>query len=220
MNTRKNYNSIVFLAAFFGLVLVGATPQVLAQSGDRSVDSNKISILVPGEGYVFTFDLNPVIKLNKLAATESLPVNLSGRLVPAQQNVTNWEILSASGNQKVVDFLRKEYFAPLISSQPQVSSELGDWFLFPEQLYQSIEVDKTNITFTKTDTFSDAKRAARFAEMFRRMSEYVKSPTADKKIAGNLYLTNTQVRAENAQVFVVTRLPRASIDELLAKTAQ
>ncbi len=37
MTNRKNYNSILFLTVYFGLVLVGATPQVLAHTATNSL---------------------------------------------------------------------------------------------------------------------------------------------------------------------------------------
>ncbi|HEX9960497.1 MAG TPA: hypothetical protein VGB00_06170, partial [Pyrinomonadaceae bacterium] len=87
-------------------------------------------------------------------------------------------------------------------------------------LYQSVEIDKDSITFNRHTIFVDASKATSLAECYRRMIEYAKSPTAKKEIAGNLILTNTEVRSENNQVFIVTRLPRGSIDSLLAKNAQ
>ena len=93
MSNKNKHNSIVFLttlSVYLGLVLVGATPQVLAQKVKNSDEPNKISILVPGEGYVFTFDLNPAIKLSDLAKAESLPIKMSGKLIPLHQKITNW----------------------------------------------------------------------------------------------------------------------------------
>ncbi|MDQ3800563.1 MAG: hypothetical protein M3384_14025 [Acidobacteriota bacterium] len=214
MTTKgKNYNSIVFLttlSVYLGLVLVGgATPQVSAQDLKKGVEVNKFNILLPGEGYVFTFDLNPIIELSRLAGKESLPVNMSGKLIPLQQKFTDWKIIAATGEQKILDFLDREFFTPAVLDPPNLP-------LMAKELYQSVEVDKDHITITRGTIFSDPGKGVAFAESYRRIIEYAKSPKAEKPIAGSLILTNTQVRSENNQIFIVTRLPRGSIDAHLA----
>jgi hypothetical protein len=214
MTKGKNYNRIVFfttLSVYLGLVLVSAAPQVLAQTARQLDDKNKISFLAPGEGYVFTFDLNPIIKLNQLASDKTSPIEISGNLISLPQELTEWEIISAKGNQAVLNFLRKEFFAPLQLSPPEAAQTL-----FPvKEEFQSIEINKKDITLTRNATFIDNNKAAYIEKCYRWMTDSVKSPRAKKDIAGNLYLTNTQIRAENNQVFIVTRLPRAGIDSLL-----
>ena len=215
MTKGKNYNSIVFLttlSVYLGLVLVGATPEVSAQNSKKFAEANKINILAPGEGYVFTFDLNPIIELSRLAAKESSSAKMAGTLIPLQQKFTDWEIISAAGDRKILDFIRKEFFTPAVLSPPSLP-------VIAKELYQSVEIDKDNITFNRHTVFSEVNTAASIAESYRRMIEYAKSPTAEKAVAGNLILTNTEVRSENNQLFIVTRLPRGSIDSLLAKNA-
>ncbi len=225
MNQRNKNNSIVFLttlSVYLGLVLVGgASPQVWAQrSNDKSGEPNKISIVVPGEGLIFTFDLNPLIELNRLSVAESLPVKMSGKIIfSSGKKVENWEAINAvAGNQKIIDLLNKEFFAPTLSSL--LPNDLSRLFPIPKELFQSIEVDEDHITVARTMKFGDAKLAARMAEIYSRMADYAKSAKADKQIAGNLYLTNTEARSENNQVFVVTRLPRGSLDQLLKQDAK
>jgi hypothetical protein len=212
----KNYNSIVFLttlSVYLGLVLVGATPEVLAQDAKKAADSNKISILAPGEGMIFTFDLNPIIELSRLAAKDASSVKIAGKLIPLQQKFTDWQIISTAGDQKILDFLRKEFFTPFVLDPPNLP-------VTTTELYQSVEIDKDNITFNRHTTFSNVNKAASFGETYRRVIEYARSPIAAKEIAGNLLIKHTEVRSENNQVFIVTRLPRGSIDSLLAKDAK
>lgn len=217
MTTRKNYNSVIFLttlSVYLGLVLVGATPQISAQTLRKTDEANKISVLVPGEGLIFTFDLNPLIKLSRLSANESLPVKISGKLFDSQQKFTDWKITETGGSQPFVNFLRKEFFAPATGNIPSDSLITK---LFPKEISQSVEVSKDAVAITRNLTFDAVKNAVEMAEIYRRMIEYAKSPAAKKEVAGNLYLTNTEVRVENNQVFIVTRLPRGSLDALLAK---
>ena len=221
MNQRGKNNSIIFLttlSVYLGLVLVGgSTPQVLAQKTKKSGEPNKISILVPGEGLVFTFDLNPAIELSKLSVKESLPIKISGKLINPQQKFIDWTINEAVGNQQIVSFLCKEFFLP---SKSDVASDTLVTKLFPKEVFQSVEVSKDTISITLNLTFNSVDRVAEMAEIYRRMIEYAKSPKAKTEVAGNLYLINTEVRSENNQVIIVTRLPRGSLDELLKQNAK
>lgn len=212
---NKNHNRIIFLttlSVYLGLVLVGATPQISAQNR-KTADANTVNILIPGQGLVLTFDLNPFIELNKLASKETSLTKVSGKLIPLQQEFTDWGTITGTGDQKVIDFLRKEFFTPMQVSPPTLPRS-------EKELFQTIEIDSENISVIRQVTFTDLKNAAIFEEVFRKTLEYAKSSAADKKIAGNPYITNTQVRSENNQVFIVTRLPRAAIDEFLATNAR
>ncbi len=209
MTKGKNYNRIVFLttlSVYLGLVLVGATPQVSAQN-KKTVDANVVNILIPSQGWILTFDLNPFIELNKLASKETLQTKVSGKLISQQPPLTGWTTITGTGNQNVIDFLRKEFFKQAVMFPPAQP-------LFTKELFQTIETDGQHTTIARTLVFDDVKESAAFQDIFRRTIEYAKSHAADKKIAGNLYITNTQIRAENNQVFIITHLPRAAIDSL------
>ncbi len=171
----KNHNSIIFLttlSVYLGLVLVGgSSPQVLAQSKKESAEPNKISILVASQGAIYTFDLNPIIELSKLSAKETLPIEISGKLILLPQEFTNWKITSAKGNQNILDFLRKEFFAPAQSSPPEATQEL----LGIKEIFQSVEIDKDNITITRKAAFNNVKEAVEMANVFRRMAVHAKT---------------------------------------------
>lgn len=208
---HRIHNQTLFVAAlsvYLGLLIVGAPPQVLAQNSEKVTERNKINIIFPGEGYVFTFDLNPIIELNKLSAGESLPITLSGKLVPLQQEQTDWQITAVAGNQKIVGFLQKEFFPPAILSPPKLP-------LIVKEIYQSVEIDRDVIKITRNAQYNEIKKATEMAFIFNRMVQYAKNSSSKKEIVGNLYLLNTQVVSENNQVFIVTRLPRAGLDALL-----
>lgn len=220
MSKQNKNNRIIFLttlSVYLGLVLVGATPQVLAQKVKKSDEPNKISILVPGEGLVFTFDLNPAIELNKLSSKEPLPIKVSGRLIDSQEKFTDWKITEAVGSQQIVGFLRREFFAPKESS---IQSAALITKLFPKEVFQSVEVSKDAISITRNLTFDGVEKVSEMAEIYRRIIEYAKSPKSKNEVAGNLYLTNTEIRSENNQVIIITRLPRGSLDALLRQDAK
>jgi hypothetical protein len=83
VNNRKNYNSIVFLTVYFGLVLVGATPQVLAQAAMTRQFDIKTEIEFkddldkkPDENDLFTTSIvNLVRELNRFSEKKQFDWN-------------------------------------------------------------------------------------------------------------------------------------------------
>ncbi|MGI8786299.1 MAG: hypothetical protein ACR2HG_00875 [Pyrinomonadaceae bacterium] len=228
MSNKNKNNSIIFLttlSVYLGLVLVGGTPQILAQNAKKSGEANKISILLPGEGLVFTFDLNPAIKLSKLSAKESLPIKVSGnfstdfsdKFFNTPQKLTAWTITEAVGSPQIVGFLQQEFFP---SAESGIPAEPLITKLFPKETSQTVEVSKDTVSITRRLTYDSVEKVAEMAEIHRRIIEHAKSPTAKDEVVGNLYLINTEIRSENNQFIIVTRLPRGSLDALLAKDAQ
>ena len=100
---------------------------------DATDDPNKVSILVPGKGYIFTFDLNPTIELNKLAQQQSALAEISGRLTLSQKKSANWQVINLSGNKTVIDFIRKEFFTPVVATIIPDSSLLP----IPKELFKT-----------------------------------------------------------------------------------
>lgn len=198
---------------YLGLVLVGATPQTLAQRSKEQPDRNKINLLVPSQGYIYTFDLNPLIQLNKLAVPYSSKIKMSGRLVFLPQRSSDWEIIDTSGPKEIIEFIRKNFFHSALINPPNLPP-------FAEEMYTFIEVSKDAITTGFRTKFGGPNKAEEMSTIYSRMIGYAKSPNADTDVANNYYLINTSVRLENDQVFIVTCLPRAGLDALLATDAK
>ncbi|MCU1291045.1 MAG: hypothetical protein JWN60_3274 [Acidobacteria bacterium] len=209
MNNRKNYNSIVFLAAFFGLVLVGATPQVSAQ--DSSSTGKTIRAAIVSNYVTIHLDFDWVINLEKTLVEnpKSAFTYMKADFGISEYKVFDWKIQNAEGNPSAINFLKKEVFCN--------NCYLNNQF-FSKKLSHEIEITQNEIRTVSRITFSDAKEAKYFQSGYNQTSSsadlYYKDDE-DKIIL--LYLNNTNARAENNQVFIVTRLPRASIDELLAE---
>lgn len=211
MNNRKNYNSIVFLAAFFGLVLVGATPQTLAQDSSPTGKAIKASIV---SNYVtIDLDFDWVFGLEKTLAEnpKSAYTYVKADFGKSEYGVFDWKIQKAEGNQSVINFLNKEVLCNKCYLNTQFRSK---------EISHEIEVTQNEIRIVSRITFGDAKEAKYFQSGYNQTSNNADLYKDDDDKVIFLYLNNTNARVENNQVFIVTRLPRASIDELLAKNAQ
>lgn len=212
MNNRKNYNSIVFLAAFFGLVLVGATPQQVSAQ-DSSPADKIIKAAIVSNYVTIDLDFDWVIGLEKtlVANPKSAYTYVKADFGSSEYRVSGWKIQRAEGNQSAINFLNKEVFCNRCYLNSQFSSR---------EISHEIEVTQNEIRTVSRITFADAKEAKYFQSGYNQTSGDADLYKGDDNQIIFLYLNNTNARAENNQVFIVTRLPRASIDELLAKNAQ
>lgn len=173
MNTRKNYNSIVFLTVYLGLVLVGATPQVLAQAATPRLFDIKTEI-----EFKDNLDKNPD---NEEKATS---VN------PADSFFEEAAFLSESIN--------RHKFENNFSTSPALIVRY-------DELKLKLDVSAFNFSLPRADYF---------AENLNRLFDLNKTDK-EKPLVKAIH-KNTSFKSENNQVFIVTRLPRAAIDEFLA----
>src|SRR5882757_5264015 len=97
----------------------------------------------------------------------------------------------------------------LAGSPPQVLAQV-----LAETSAPQIKLELNKAKFSAHVSFErvQLEKAPHFSESFNRFQGAAK-PQFD---AANYYFQNTATRAENDQNFVVTRLPRGSIDPLLA----
>jgi hypothetical protein len=221
MNNRKNYNSIVFLTVYFGLVLVGATPQVLAQAAmTRQFDikteiefrddlDNKPDDEQAIDNYSFALQ-----NLYTLAAefTEKNSEKLAGK---------NYEfdcVIDVSANSgKTFKFTGGSgmIWGGFIPALENLSKA------FPHTNDKDKERVRVNLILSGNDFFvKTAFTQNSFAQAEQRHNFYdavlakFKLQTAENPPA--LISQNTSLSFDNNQVFIVTRLPRASIDPLIA----
>jgi hypothetical protein len=226
MNNRKNYNSIVFLttlSVYLGLVLVGAPPQALAQAA-----------------LTRQFDIQTEIELE-----DDLDKNPDEQALDSYSSaLQNLYALARDFSEKNRENLRGGYefdcsaiFRADLSKTITCQGGSGLFWggftspikeiskAFPHISDEKIEQTRVNLILSGTDFFlkssfnqeSDwkAEQTSNFYDnaLSRIKIEKVNNPRL-------IIYENTKITHENNQVFVVTRLPRASIDALLAKNAQ
>ena len=241
MSNRKNYNSIFFLTVYLGLVLVGATPQVLAQAAMTRQFDIKNEIVVeddldkkPDEELDFSgaindyfHDLEELIEdFQKYNRNEKFDLDAERFAFERHSSLTCNE-----GYEPVVS----GYFRPNLK-HPKIEKALNyaisnfdDWENFSDCLHTEntlnnknysthrfkldVSYDTSQLSVEISIPKKNAQKADFLAERFNQAYR-IYEVDEENAIVKTSY-QNTSIRSENNQVFIVTRLPRGSIDDLL-----
>jgi hypothetical protein len=245
MSSRKNYNSLVFLttlSVYLGLVLVGgATPSVLAQAATTRDFNIKNEIVVeddldkkPDDEELVDFakslqnyfeDTEKFVKdLQKLHGIDKIDLDINtfeysvSKLLPCVDG-------NKVGPATVTYLAANKWLRPAIEDFGQ---QLGDYYYLADcQLNKRVKNKKvTDSSFrikfdgnavdieisAKKDSSQEALHLVEEFHQAYRLYEVEEDEVIVKKI-----YENTSFKSENNQVFIVTRLPRSSIDDLLAE---
>lgn len=246
MSDRKNYNSIVFLttlSVYLGLVLVGgATPSVLAQAAttrnfdikneivveddlDKKPDDDVIKFSGATGGYFD--DLEWLIEdLQKLHQDEKFNLDFDAfHFKESQIAQCDLETIRRSLITSKVDKIDNKSVASAIvdaANRFENYAFLGDCLPNDEldkkkgvRFELETSYDQAAFKFALSITKESPQKARQLLERFNRAYSIFK-PDEEEIIIGKIY-ENTTFNFENNQVFIVTRLPRAAIDDLLAK---
>lgn len=217
MTTRKNYNSIVFLttlSVYLGLVLVGAPAPVLAQQSHKD---KKIQNVVSNDIYG-TALLELVRQLEKLSKegkyNQNEPINLDYQFRYFEKGKAETAFICAGvkPNENVLKILDEtaKNISRYLSELESVSSKRDEVFISPFAVSYSIDQSGLMIKTSR----SDKENVGFFRIHFEQEAVALK----DESVA-QIY-ENTKATSENNQVLIVTRLPRGSLDALIAKDAQ
>jgi hypothetical protein len=219
----KKHNSILFittLSVYLGLVLVGASPQILAQAALTRNFDIKAEIEFEDD-----LDKNPDEKaLEKYSDAFRQLVSLAKEF--AEKNPTKFR----DGKFEFdCSFILRANDASVTScgSDETVWREFIDPFreitkAFPHTAKKDAEQAKFNLTISdsefvlKTTLNLDSDRQAGETSSFyeKSLSEKRRAQLANAQSA---VYENTEISAKNNQILIVTRLPRASIDALSAR---
>jgi hypothetical protein len=236
MSKTKSYNQIIFLttlSVYLGLVLVGASPQVLAQAAltskfeikdqiekkddlDKKPDDELKTISEGFNGYLdnlerFILNLQKLNQIEKfdddtfqIDAKTSMPCGVGGNPV-LHATTTSFD----DPNWLRLAFLDFNY--DVFHSDCLPSTDFGKYKAQNSSLQANY--DKSLLTISVTVEKDLPQKAKQFSDKFNQAIKLYKLGE-DKPIVKVLY-ENTTVTAENNQVFIVTRLPRAAIDSLI-----
>lgn len=248
VSNRKSQNSILFLTTlgvYLGLVFIGATPQVLAQEAattknfalkdevelkddlDKKPD-DETSTLSESLG-VYLQDVEYF-----LASLRNLSVNGKFDVGRDTFEVAQSTLLPCVAANKIGSYTANTFRLTNEALRPSLerfSKLLTDGYSLADcragQQFQGQEVTHSRFTFAFGDndfsvqvsvkklSAADAVRAAGALALARTM---LAGPA--NGIIRQLLLEHTSFKSENDQVFVITRLPRAGLDSLLAKDAK
>lgn len=221
MNNRKNYNSIVFLTVYLGLVLVGGSAQVLAQAATPRL-----------------FDIKTEIKFNDDLDNKPDDEQAIDDYSSALQNLYTLTAEFAAQNSENLDGKNYEFDCIVDISENAGkkfkfvggSGMIWGGFLpalenlsktFPHTNDKDKERVRVNLilseneflvktTFTQ-NSFNQAEQRRNFYDAV--LAKFKLQPAQNPP---TVISQNTSLSFENNQVFIVTRLPRASIDPLIA----
>ncbi len=212
MNDRKNYNSIVFLttlSVYLGLVLAGgAVPSVLAQAATtRGFDIKNEIVLEddldkkPDDETCSELGSFAEKRLKEFGFNQYIAIDFANLIKGSITDfvISNNEIDSSNSKSNLLDFL-------LPKSSGNVSKN---------SLSFKIDSLKSESKFSFTYSLDSATDAYLLASAFDYEFKYenCKSNHEFEK----LIYTGSDISYKNNQVFIVTRLPRGSIDALLAR---
>ncbi|HEX8370955.1 MAG TPA: hypothetical protein VF604_20585 [Pyrinomonadaceae bacterium] len=241
MTKGKNYNSIVFLttlSVYLGLVLAGGAgaPQVLAQAALTRNFDIKSEIVVeddldkkPDEDLFAESIVELVRKLDAFSNDKKFDweaetnLNVKDLIFCESNNFPSYLATSKHGtsvfNRNVSGVFDKAGIR--IGSKllrKKSDSGLGEFYSsLPETVNFSFWVENKSLTIEAQINLKTEAAARSFADLiaaYLSQTESLKLGSGTKIIA-----ENTKSKADGTKVLIATRLPRGSIDSLLAKNA-
>ncbi len=242
--SNKRYNQILFLttlSVYLGLVLAGGASPVLAQAAmakgfelkteleakddlDKKPKDDELRELAKDdESFLedvedFIIDLKKLHQIDKFDSSYdtfqidrvlSSPCNQSGCgvLHSTEKVFDNDRWLSPA----LVDFQYSlEGFVHLSDCLPSTESEKSD----AKNSHLKASYDKTLLSISLSLEKASSERAKYVAENYLKAREIFVAD--DNDIIVKILHQNTKISFENNQIFIVTTLPRAGLDSLLA----
>lgn len=247
MTNRKNNNSILFLTTlgvYFGLVLVGAAPQVLAHAAmtrnfeiadeievkddldkqpddERSSLSDSIQVYFQDVEY-FLASLRTLNQSGKFDLKLDTFEVAQSTLLPC---VAGNKVGSYTANRFV---LANEWLRPSLES---FSKRVTDGYsladCLPNERFQGQEATDSRFNF-KLNRSEFSVEVAVTKQSPQSASQFVDSigqayrvfNSKQQETIRKAISENTSFKSRKSQIFVVTRLPRAALDSLIAKDAK
>jgi len=232
MSNRKNYNSLVFLttlSVYLGLVLVGgSTPSVLAQAATTRDFNIKNEIVVeddldkkPDED-LFAESLVELVKnLDKLSKSKKFDWEAKSSFTINHLSFSrsdNSPTYEGGGllNGNATGFFDKAGVAigrKLFRKKSDFG--LGDFYSdYPEAVSFRFLVESKSFNVETQINLKSDEAAQSFAGL---IEAYLSQASSFSKSGAKIIAENTKSKADGTAVLLVTHLPRASIDDLLAK---
>ena len=237
MSQRNKNNSIVFLttlSVYLGLVLVGgATPQVFAQQTGIISRQSKTAEIQTAKGECVETSIAEMLELLARYDINQVPLSFTYRVNYSEDKSPILEVLLTEGDKLFVESLRQIATCNInlhkqfenTKSQDKNSEEskealLKALFPFSSVLYD-YKANNQELVSNATFSFATNEEAKNYAQSAITQSRKVETlePIAKNQLV-NAFLKNTTIRYENNQVFIVTRLPRGSLDEILKQNAK
>ncbi len=225
MTNKNKNNSIIFLttlSVYLGLVLVGgAPPSVLAQTvSERKVGTDYLSDEKILAEYVSAFqNLFVQSKVLSTEYSEELKAVYGKEIKDGEYDYNCFHSINRNLSQIFEGVGGRTVYEPKL--QPSIE-KLNN--IFPHSIEDNKPQIKINLTLSgedfslKVTAFQDSdEQAAQIFNSYVSELSRVKIQQADQS---RIIYQNTEISKENNQVFIVTRLPRSSLDALLKQDAK
>ena len=233
MNNKNKYNSVVFLTTLcLGLVFVGVTPQVLTYAAltrnfdvqteieikddlDNKPDNEEIESFsnddFPALFAKFLNEIREKVESGKISLPLQTNFTFDGEFTKSREgggsgggsNVSNQDLSVFIQNAVNQKFRPKAFELADYDSQKTKNVKI--------RLDANSADLSLKISFSKSD-------AEQFAQFLNR--EFSLSAVSVENALTKQIYENTSVTSENNQVFIITRLPRGSLNALLTKSAK
>jgi hypothetical protein len=233
MNNRKNYNSIVFLttlSVYLGLVLAGgAMPSVLAQAATTRGFDIKNEIVVeddldkkPDDDLFAEAIVELVKNLNVLSDNEKFSWQNKSALTIEDLGFCESDnspsfLGSGAVSRNVSDVFDKagvKIGRKLFKKKSDFG--LGDFYSdYPETITFKFLVENKSFNIETQINLKTDEAAQSFANLINTYLSQIESSAS--KTRTKVVAENTKSKVDAATVLLVTNLPRASIDSLLAE---
>ncbi len=247
MNNRKSHNSILFLTTlgvYLGLVLVGATPVLGHAATTRNFEiQDEIEVKddfdnKPGPSDDLEKDAKAVDNLKIAEAITAFITDLKqlqsiGKVDPGEDLVFSHKLWLEEFGSTYTSSKNSDISNPWLETAiGELISKAGHWDTTSISDWLSVGCEGHNCRKSSIDVASNSNDfSLRFG--FEK-SSHVAAKVAAKRFTEVLEAKKRALRgvsqiliyetihciAENNQVFIVTRLPRAGLDSLLAKSAK
>lgn len=227
MSKKNNYNSIVFLttlSVYLGLVLVsGATPTVAQNVNNITLNCSNLEQKTDDLGNLgisdsilyLVKDLRQLAGIGKFKTSSVIAYHLkyyehclgaSGAISGEDQ----WASVTLGEAIDKINFKSLCEFADIVREDTEFSN-LGFQYKYFAKYELNTQELKLTIAIQKFSE-TNAKQLAETLNQKFAVDFCISSETTIKQI-----YENTKATSENNQVFIVTRLPRGSLNALLAK---
>ncbi len=252
MSIHKTQNPILVIATlgvYFGLILAGATPQVLANAAmTRQFDVNdeievkddldkkpddcsdgmseqakqllNLSVLSRGViGYVT--DIQQLVRIGKLGRNEGIKLSFKkksfggiGEVSYERTSQNRWFELAASENlNAITDLLCPWSGCKYYRYDPDSDKDAS----ITNVLFT---LDGQDLVIKITTEQKDSADAGKLASIYQETFKIGGCSDDYATLEEQTVYKNTKVSSSNNQVLIVTRLPRGSLDSLLATNAK
>jgi hypothetical protein len=234
VSKNKGYNSIFFittLSVYLGLVLVGASPSILAQQAaltqrfevQNEVDFEEDLDKKPDENDLFSSSIVKFVQgLDKFSKAgifdwqAKKEIKIESFAFCQSDNLPSY--LGTGSINRQVDKLIKEIAVEIARNLLTKKSELKLGDFYDRNLDYQFTFDNDSLSIQTKIGFETERDAQIFSD---EINNYISRIISFSKPATEQIIAhNTELKYENNQVFIVTRLPRGSLDALVASEKQ